>query len=145
MVACCDFAIMAENATLAFSEVRMGLVPATISPFVARKIGEGRARELFLTGAMISAAQALTVGLANQVVPADGLDAAVDNYLAKLSFCGPQALRVTKELLRDVPGLPLSDARAFTANRIAEQRASAEGQEGLSAFLEKRKPSWTKV
>jgi methylglutaconyl-CoA hydratase len=144
LVACCDFVVMADDATLAFSEVKIGLVPATISPFVIRKIGEGRARELFLTGAAISAAQALTAGLASVVVPAEGLDAAVDEYLKRLNTCGPQALRVTKELLRDVPRLTFSDARVFTAERIARRRISKEGQEGMAAFLEKRKPSWTK-
>ena len=142
LVACCDFVVMAEDATLAFSEVKIGLVPATISPFVIRKIGEGRARELFLTGAMISAPQAFTTGLANLVVSEAGLDAAVDGYLERLFSCGPGALRLTKELLREVPRLPLSEARIFTAERIAQQRASEEGQEGMAAFLEKRKPGW---
>ncbi len=142
LVACCDFVVMAEDATLAFSEVRIGLVPATISPFVIHKIGEGRARELFLTGAVIPSAQALTTGLASLVVPEERLDAAVDEYVQRLSVCGPQALRVTKELLREVPRLSLSEARAFTAERIARQRISDEGQEGMAAFLEKRKPKW---
>lgn len=144
LVACCDFVVMAEDATLAFSEVRIGLTPATISPFVIRKIGEGRARELFLTGAIISATQAFANGLISLVVPAAGLDAAVDEYLERLSVCGPQALRVTKELLREVPRLLLSEARELTAERIAKQRVSEEGQEGMAAFLEKRKPNWTR-
>lgn len=143
LIACCDFVVMAEDATLAFSEVKLGLVPATISPFVVRKIGEGRAREFFLTGALISAAQAFSVGLANLVVPIEELDTAVDEYLKRLFICGPVALRVTKELLREVPRQSLSDARFFTAERIAEQRISEEGQEGIAAFLESRKPSWT--
>ena len=145
LVACCDFVVMAENATLAFSEVRIGLVPATISPFVVRKIGEGRAREFFLTGAMISPAQALSAGLVNQVVPVEGLDGAVEECLSQIIACGPQALGVTKEILREVPQLSLAEARGFTAERIAKQRNSAEGQEGMAAFLEKRKPKWFKA
>jgi methylglutaconyl-CoA hydratase len=142
LIACCDIVVMADDASLAFSEVRIGLVPATISPFVIRKIGEGRARELFLTGMMMTAAQAMTVGLANAVVPAEKLDATVDDYLKKLSACGPHAQTVTKELLREVPRLSLGEARAFTAERIARQRISGEGQEGMAAFLEKRRPQW---
>lgn len=142
LVACCDFVVMAESAMLAFSEVRIGLVPATISPFVIRKIGEGRARELFLTGAAISSVQALAAGLASVIIPEDKLDAAVEEYVQRLAACGPQALQFTKELLREVPRLSLSEARAFTAERIAEQRISDEGQEGMAAFLEKRKPKW---
>jgi methylglutaconyl-CoA hydratase len=144
LVACCDFVVMADDATLAFSEVKIGLVPATISPFVIRKIGEGRARELFLTGAVITAAQACTTGLANVVVSANDLDSAVEEYLERLKICGPHALTMTKEVLREVPSLTLSEARAFTAEMIAKQRVSEEGQEGMAAFLEKRKPAWAK-
>lgn len=144
LVACCDFVVMAEDAVLSFSEVKIGLVPATISPFVIRKIGEGRAREVFLTGMQITAPRALEIGLANRVVAADGLDAAVDEYAKMLGRCGPQALRVIKQMLRDVPGMPLDQAKEFTARRIAEQRLSAEGQEGMTAFLEKRGPRWLK-
>ncbi len=144
LVACCDFVVMADDATLAFTEVKIGLVPATISPFVIRKIGESRARELFLTGAAISAIQAFAAGLASTVVPPDGLDAAVDEYIKRVLSCGPNAQRVAKELLREVPRMSLTDAREYTAARIAEQRTSAEGQEGMAAFLEKRRPSWVK-
>lgn len=145
LVACCDIVVMADTAKLAFSEVRIGLLPATISPFVIRKIGEGRARELFLTGAAITAQRAETIGLANVVVPLGQLDAAIDDYLTKLSACAPQAVSETKGLLREVPRMSLTDARAFTADRIAKQRVSEEGQEGMAAFLEKRKPAWTKA
>ncbi|MBI5059744.1 enoyl-CoA hydratase/isomerase family protein [candidate division KSB1 bacterium] len=144
LVACCDFVVMAEDALLSFSEVRIGLVPATISPFVIRKIGEGRARELFLSGALIDAERALRIGLANQAVPVESLVAACGEYVAQLMKAGPQALRLTKEVLREVPGLNLHDAREYTALRIAEQRLSDEGQEGMTAFLEKRKPKWAR-
>jgi methylglutaconyl-CoA hydratase len=144
LVACCDFVVMASDAVLSFSEVKIGLVPATISPFVIRKIGPGRAREVFLTGMQIPAMRALEIGLASRVVENEKLDAAVREYVDMLSLCGLSALCVTKELLRDVPGMPLDSAKEYTARRIAEQRMSDEGQEGMSAFLEKRKPNWVK-
>ncbi len=144
LIACCDFVVMAKNASVAFSEVKLGLAPATISPFVIRKLGEGRAREWLLTGAMMSAERALTVGLANRVVPENELDAAVADYVERVRTCGPHALSMTKDLLREIPGLTLAEAREFTTERIAQQRASDEGQEGMAAFLDKRKPSWMK-
>jgi methylglutaconyl-CoA hydratase len=144
LVACCDFVVMAEDAAMSFSEVRIGLVPATISSFVIRRIGEGRAREVFLSGMLINAEHALRIGLANRVVPVDALPSAADEYVKQLMKAGPQALRLTKEVLREVPGRDLHDAREFTALRIAEQRLSDEGQEGMTAFLEKRKPKWAR-
>lgn len=143
LVCCCDFVIMAEDAVLAFSEVKIGLVPATISPFVVRKIGEGRARGLFLSGAAISADEAVRVGLADQCVAVGALNESVEHLAAGLLKNGPSAMRLTKEILHQVPGLSIHDAREFTALRIAEQRMSDEGQEGMAAFLEKRKPSWS--
>jgi methylglutaconyl-CoA hydratase len=142
LVACGDFVVMADDAVLSFSEVRIGLVPATISPFVIRKIGEGRAREVFLTGMQVTAPRALEIGLANRVVEVAALDEAVSEYTEQFGRCGSQALRVTKELLHAVPGMPLDLAKEFTARRIATQRMSEEGQEGMAAFLEKRKPTW---
>jgi methylglutaconyl-CoA hydratase len=133
---------MADDATLSFSEVRMGLAPATISPFVIRKIGEGRAREVFLTGMAISAARALEIGLASKVVPGESLDAAVEEFYTTLLTCGPEAQSATKELLREVPSMPLDSAKNFTADRIAARRVAEEGQEGMAAFLERRKPKW---
>jgi methylglutaconyl-CoA hydratase len=144
LVACCDIAIFSDETVTAFSEVRIGLVPATIAPFVIRRLGEGRAREIFLTGAPIPAARALEIGLANKVVPVGELDAAVVDYVEMFSRCSPSALRETKKLLREVPVLPLADMREFTARMIAGQRISDEGQEGMQAFLEKRKPGWVK-
>ena len=144
LVACCDFVIMAEGASLSFSEVKIGLVPATISPFVIRKIGEGRAREVFLTGVVVSAARAVEIGLANRVVPAEVLDVAVEDLLKTLRSCGPNAATATKQLLREVPGMDLGEAKEVTASRIAVQRMSEEGQEGMAAFLEKRKPAWSR-
>jgi methylglutaconyl-CoA hydratase len=144
LLACCDFIILCDAAQIAFSEVRIGLVPATIAPFVVRRIGEGRARELFLTGNLISAARALEIGLANRVVPAGELDSAVDELTNNLLQCGPQAQTAVKRLLSELPSLSRAKTKEFTARLIAERRTSDEGQEGMAAFLEKRKPGWTR-
>ncbi|MCB9367004.1 MAG: enoyl-CoA hydratase/isomerase family protein [Calditrichaeota bacterium] len=138
-----DIVVMAENAQTAFSEVRLGIVPATISAFVLRKLGEGRARELFLTGRRISAQECLRLGIANEVVPEAMLDKAVEGWGRELLFSASTAQTLTKELLREVPRFSIDDAREFTAARIARQRVSPEGQEGLSALLEKRSPAWS--
>lgn len=142
LVACADFAVLSEDTVLAFSEVRIGLVPATISPFVIRKIGAGRARELFLTGDRISAARALELGLAHKVVRTSLLDQAVEELASTLLRGGPESLAETKRLLGEVCLLPLDEARTVTADFIATRRISDEGQEGMAAFLEKRKPKW---
>jgi methylglutaconyl-CoA hydratase len=142
LIACCDLAVMAEHAQIAFSEVRLGLVPSAISPFVIRKIGEGHSRELFLTGMTISAGRAYEIGLVNKIEPVETLDQEVQAYIRQLLSCGPQSQTVVKELLRDVPGKDLSTAKEFTARIIAAQRVTEEGQEGMRAFLEKRKPKF---
>jgi len=134
LVACADIAVSAEDAVFAFSEVKLGLIPAVISPFVLAKIGPSAARRYFLTGQRFDAATALRIGLVHDV--AAGLDGAVESGLAELLAAGPEAVRAAKLLVRDRP------AGIETARRIAEQRASAEGQEGLRAFLEKRPPRW---
>lgn len=143
LICCSDIVVMADNALTAFSEVRLGIVPATISAFVLRKLGEGRARELVLTGRRISAHECLRLGLANEVVAETQLDVAVAKWANELLLSSPSAQVVTKELLREVPHLSLDEAREFTAARIARQRVSLEGQEGLSAMLERRAPSWS--
>jgi methylglutaconyl-CoA hydratase len=145
LLACCDFVILSDAAQLAFSEVRIGLVPATIAPFVIRRIGEGRARELFLSAAPVKAARALEVGLASRVVSFADLDAAVEECVSELLQGGPQALAATKRLLRDLYAVSLGEAKEITARVIAERRVSDEGQEGMAAFLEKRRPKWTKT
>ncbi|MFZ5432654.1 MAG: enoyl-CoA hydratase-related protein [Calditrichota bacterium] len=144
LMACADFVIMSDDAVSSFSEVRIGLVPATISPFVIRKIGLSHAREVFLTGMMISAQKALDIKLANAVVPVAELDKTVDEQVAALLRCGPEAQRATKRLIEDVAHLPIHETRDETARVIAAQRISDEGQEGMSAFLEKRKPNWNR-
>jgi methylglutaconyl-CoA hydratase len=134
LVAAADIAIAARDAVFAFSEVKLGIIPAVISPFALAKIGPGAARRYFLTGERFDAETALRIGLVHEV--ADDLDAAVEHVVAELLGAGPQAVRWAKRLVREGPDGP------ETARWIAERRASDEGQEGLRAFLDKRKPNW---
>ncbi len=134
LVACCDIAIAAPDAVFAFSEVKLGLVPAVISPFALAKIGPSGARRYFVTGERFDAGEALRIGLVHEV--ADDLDAAVDRIAAELLTAGPDAARAAKALARH-------QLTAEESTRlIAERRTSAEGQEGLRAFLERRPPGW---
>lgn len=134
LVACADVVVAEPGAQFAFSEVKLGIVPAVISPFALAKIGSSAARRYFVTGERFSAEVALRIGLVHEV--ADDLDAAVDRIVAELLTAGPQAVQTAKNLAR----APLSAEE--TAKRIAAHRTSPEGQEGLRAFLEKRAPSW---
>lgn len=134
LVAAADVAISAENTVYAFSEVKLGIIPAVISPFALAKIGGAHARRYFVTGERFDAAAALRIGLVSEVAP--DLDAAVERVLTELLSAGPQAARWAKRLVRERPDGP------ETARWIAERRTSEEGQEGLAAFLEKRPPSW---
>jgi methylglutaconyl-CoA hydratase len=144
LVACCDIAIASDAAAFSLSEVRLGLIPAVISPYVVAAIGERAARRYFLTAERFDAAEALRLGLVHQVVPADQLDAAVDDILARLSEGGPAAQRAAKNLIFAVAHRPVDAGLIHdTAERIATIRASSEGREGLAGFLEKRKPAWT--
>ena len=140
----CDIAIAAEEARFGLSEVKIGLVPAAISPYVIRKIGESKAREYFLTGKRIPALKARDIGLVNEVVPRKQLEHTVEDLVDLLLTSGPEALANCKELIFRVPQLSLEEAKEFTARMIANLRISEEGQEGMAAFLEKRKPKWTK-
>ncbi len=142
LVAACDVAVAAESAKLSLSEVKLGLVPACISPYVIRRVGESRARELFLTGERLTGARAAEYGLVNRAVPDDELDAAVDELVEKLITSGPEAIATCKELLRRVPGRSIGEIKGYTAECIAKMRVSDEGQEGMAAFFEKRKPKW---
>ncbi len=142
VAACCDIVVAAETAIFSFSEVRIGLVPACISPFVIRRVGEGRAREYFLTGERITAQRAHEIGFVNKVVSETALDDAVNNYVQHFLSCGPEALSACKKMLEEVAQMPLAEARDYTANMIARLRISEEGLEGMKAFLEKRKPAW---
>jgi methylglutaconyl-CoA hydratase len=139
----CDIAVAAEEAKFGLSEVKIGLVPAAISPYVVRKIGESKAREYFLTGQRISAQKALEIGLINEVVPKDKLEERVEELIEQFLASGPDAIASCKELILNVPRMSLEDVKEYTARMIANLRISEEGQEGMSAFLEKRKPRWT--
>ncbi len=141
----CDIAIASEEAIFSLSEVKIGLIPAVISPYVIRRIGESRARQYFLTGERIPARRAEEVGLVHKVVPAAELDRAVDETVALLLSSGPEAIAHSKELIQKVPAMSLEEAKEYTARVIAELRVSPEGQEGMAAFLEKRKPKWAKA
>jgi methylglutaconyl-CoA hydratase len=134
LVTCADIVIAETGAVFAFSEVKLGIIPAVISPFVLRRIGESAARRYFVTGERLDAAIALRLGLVHEVT--DELGASLDRILGELRTAGPRASRHAKRLVLDRPDGP------ETAQRIAERRASEEGQEGLRAFLERRRPSW---
>ena len=144
LVACCDIAIASDAVSFSLSEVRLGLIPAVISPYVVAAIGERAARRYFLTAERFGADEALCIGLVHQVVPADQLDSAVDTILTRLSEGGPTAPRAAKDLIFTVAHRPIDAGLIHdTAERIATIRASAEGREGLAGFLEKRKPAWS--
>jgi methylglutaconyl-CoA hydratase len=142
LAAVCDI-VVAEDATVfGFTETKLGILPAVISPFALAKIGQAAARELFLTGARFSAARAREIGLVHSVVAAADLDTAVNRYVQELLTAGPEAVAAAKALIPNVWGLPIADAMPITAAAIAKRRVSAEGQEGLQAFLEKRTAGW---
>ena len=140
----CDIAVASEGAKFGLSEVKIGLVPAAISPYVIRRIGESKAREYFLTGRRISARKALEIGLLNEVVPPEKLKNKEEEIAKLLLSSGPEAIAACKELITRAPGMSFEEAKTFTARMIANLRISQEGQEGMAAFLEKRKPKWTK-
>jgi methylglutaconyl-CoA hydratase len=143
LVAACDIAIGAEGANFCLSEVKLGLIPATISPYVVRAIGERAARRYFLTAERFDAVEAQRIGLLHEAVPDTALDARVADIANVLCTAGPQAVKRAKRLVREVAARNFDDAlRADTADWIAGVRASDEGREGMQAFLEKRKPSW---
>ena len=142
LAAVCDIAIAAEDAMFALSEVKLGILPAVIAPYVLRKIGVSAARELFLTGSRFGAARAKEIGLVHEVVPAADLDAAVASRVREILSAGPRAVARAKALIREIAGAHPNDVIGLTTNTIAAQRVSEEGQEGLRAFLEKRKPGW---
>ncbi len=138
-----DLVIAEVGAKFGFTETRLGILPAVIAPFVIAKIGETHARALFPGGRRFDATRAVRIGLVHEVVEGEGaLDAAVDTAVDDVLKAGPSAGRAAKAVIREVRGLPHESTRWHTARRIAGQRASAEGQEGLRAFLEKRNPSW---
>jgi methylglutaconyl-CoA hydratase len=143
LAAACDVLVAAEGVHFCLSEARLGLLPATISPYVLRAMGEQAARRYFLTAERFSAAQARAMGFVHEVVAPEALDAKLDEIVALLVANGPAAVQACKRLVRDVAGRPITpELRAETARRIADVRASAEGREGVQAFLDKREPGW---
>ena len=143
LVAACDIAIAADTAHYCVSEVRIGLIPATISPYLIRAMGARAAHRWFLTAERFAAAQATACGLVHEAVPAGDLDARVAALARTLVQAGPEALKACKKLLHDVAGQEMSDSLLEdTAERIADIRVTPEGREGIAAFLDKRKPNW---
>ena len=143
LVSCCDMAIGADDALFSLSEVRIGLAPAVISPFVVQALGERTARRYALTAERFSGSRARELGLLAEAYPAAELDAQVGAWVNNLLLNSPQAMQASKDLLREVASGVLSpNLRRYTENAIARIRVSLEGQEGLNAFLEKRTPAW---
>ncbi len=143
-VTVCDIAVAAESAVFSFSEVKIGLVPACIGPYVVKRIGEGKAREFFISGERMKAKKAYEIGLINGYTDDDKLDESVNRLLKMIISSGPEAVAVAKNLVSSVPGMSEEEYKPFTAEMIAKLRISEEGQEGMNAFLEKRKPKWVR-
>ena len=143
LAAVCDVVVADDQAVFGFTEVKLGILPAIISPFALAKIGRSAARELFLTGMRFNAARAREIGLVHALVPAIDLDVIVTRYIEEFLSAGPEAIRSAKSLIRRVWTNAPSDLPAITAEAIATRRVSAEAQEGLRAFLEKRRPAWS--
>jgi methylglutaconyl-CoA hydratase len=143
LVAACDIAVSAADARFGFTEARLGLAPAVITPYVLARIGAGHARALFLTAERFDAAHALAIGLVHRVVPASEIDRAVADVVQQLLAVGPEAVRACKGLTQLVPTMSPDEARSYTATVIARLRTGDEGQEGIRAFLEKRTPAWS--
>ena len=142
LLAVCDITISPPESTFAFSEVKLGIVPAVISTFVAHRMSPASMRRFFITGERFTAAVAHEIGLIDLVVPAERLDAAVDAYVDQVRSSGPIAIQEVKQLLYKHLELDHHDYKEYTVEKIAELRVSPEGQEGINAFLEKRKPRW---
>jgi methylglutaconyl-CoA hydratase len=144
IIAASDIVICEENTVFRFSELKLGLVPATISPYIIRRMGEFVSAELMFTGKNFSGAQAFSYGLVNRSVKEANMESALQTLLDEMKTSGPLALRKTKLLIREVSGKEIdSEIRRFTSMVLAEVRVSPEASEGIQAFLEKRKPSWS--
>src|SRR5438874_5278737 len=145
LVAVCDIVIATRDAKFGLSEVKLGILPAVISPYVVGKIGTSHARSLFLTGERFDAERALRIGLVHKLVDdSDSLDAAVNDALSQLMSSAPEAVRACKKLIAYVAHHELADAIPYTIEAIAERRVSSEGQQGMGAFLRKEKAPWAK-
>ncbi len=143
LVSVCDYVVASDEALLGFTEVRLGLIPAVISPYCISKIGESNARAWFLSGERFSALEGKNMGLVHEVVPLSGLDSKMEEVTKKFLAAGPIAAKEAKKLIRGVLE-NLKNAEDYTCNMITERRVSAEGQEGMRALLEKDKPDWMK-
>jgi methylglutaconyl-CoA hydratase len=144
LAAVCDIALAEEGTAFSLAEVKLGILPAAISPYVLRAIGARQARDLFLTGNRFDAAEALRIGLVHGVFAAPDLPVAVARRIASIRTSGPEAVAAAKRLVDEVSGIRIEEAFATTAEAIARRRASEEGKEGLAAFLEKRRPRWAR-
>lgn len=145
LLAACDIAYCAENTTFAFSEVKIGIIPATISPYIIKRTGEFNARELMLSGKRFGCQEAYAKGLINHIYPEQALEEALEQLFIELRTNSPQAMASTKELIFTIcKSSNFNETIDYTARMIADARASEQGQEGMAAFLEKRKPSWVK-
>jgi methylglutaconyl-CoA hydratase len=142
LAAVCDIVVAEEGAVFGFTEVKLGILPAVISPYALAKIGRSAARELFLTGMRFSAARAREIGLVHAVVPSDQLDAKVREYVSEVLSGGPEGIAAAKALISSVWTRDAAYAIEMTAEAIAKRRVSPEGQEGMKAFLEKRRADW---
>ena len=142
LAAVCDIVVASADAVFGFTEVKLGIIPAVISPFVLAKIGVSNARALFLTGERFDAKRAMHIGLVHEVVVADTLDVCIERITTEIASAGPNALAAAKALIPRVSAATYDESRDLTAEAIAYQRTSPEGQEGLRAFLERRKASW---
>jgi methylglutaconyl-CoA hydratase len=142
LAAVCDIVVASDDAQFGFTEVKLGLIPAVIAPYVVAKIGRSAARELFLTGARFGAARAQALGLVHAVVPATDLDSSVAGYLGELLTGAPGAVAAAKQLIAEVGRRNAPDSATICAEAIAARRASPEGKEGIAAFLDKRTPRW---
>lgn len=142
LVAVADIAVAAEGATFAFSEVRLGILPAVISPYVVRKVGFAFATAAFTTGIRFDSHRAFATGLVQSVVDPQQLDPEIERFVTAIAAGGPAAVNAAKRLAREVHGRAPAEVRELTVERIADARVSAEGQDGMRAFLEKRRPGW---
>ena len=143
LAAACDMAVASEDAVFSTSEVKFGIIPAVISPYVLRAIGPRQALRFFQTAERISASRALALGLVSEVTPVDALDAGVAALIEPLLAGAPSAQKAAKDLIEAIKGRPIDeDTLEDTARRIARQRATAEGRDGVAAFLDKRPPAW---
>jgi len=142
LIAVCDIAIGIPNCTFAFSEVNLGIIPSVISNFVAPRLSPAVMRRLFITGVRFTSAYAQQIGLLDTVVSPEELDTSISDFVKELERSGPQAIQEVKHLLFNLRTLPLDQFTRYTVEKIAELRISPEGQEGITAFLEKRPPKW---